>query len=141
MDNTAATQLEIEWRKLLVSRLQTPQRNIRKAIATEREAAETRQADIRQMSPTAEAAHEAFGYGYITEDEYLAIAEQLQSVNLPTAITCAAAELAEIIGRLKREIRDLEWELKPEVERERIRQANAEYKADILQKKEARRDG
>ncbi|OPY61140.1 MAG: hypothetical protein A4E56_02247 [Pelotomaculum sp. PtaU1.Bin065] len=119
---------EIEWRKLLITKLSRALTALNKSAAAEKEATITRQAEIRELYPTKEEAHEAFGYGYITEEEWRSIAEQLESVNAPTITSAARDELRDILSRLRKDIRDLEWEAMPEADRERVRQNIAKHK-------------
>lgn len=119
---------EIEWRKLLIAKLSRTLTALNKSAAAEREAAITRQAEIRELYSTEEEAHEAFGNGYITEEEWRAIAEQLESVNAPTITSAARDELRDILSHFRKDIRDLEWEAMPEADRERVRQNIAKHK-------------
>lgn len=126
MDSNIA--FEIGWRKLLITKLSRILTALNKSSAAETNAAIAWQSEIRERYPTADEAHEAFGWGYITEEEYRTIAEQLESVNAPTITSAARDELRDILSRLRKDIRDLEWEAMPEADRERVRQNIAKYK-------------
>ena len=131
MDHSKDIEFEVEWRKLLISRLARVQTTLNKAAEAEQAAAVTRQAEIRELYPTEEEAHEAFGNADITEDEYRAIAAQLQSATAATPTSAARDELRDILSRLRRAIRDLEWETLPDAEKERIRQSGEKFKDRI----------
>lgn len=122
---------EIQWREKLLSSLSPTLTTYNKHVTKERQAAMERQAEIRKLYPTPEDAHEAFGYGNITEDEYREIAEQLESVNI-TVYTAARDELKSFMSRLRREIKDFTWESTPKEEKERIRANNEQYKQTLI---------
>ena len=118
---------EIEWRKLLVNRLTPVLTRLNKAYDMEQAEKIARQSEIRKLFPTAEEAHEAFGNGYITEDEWRDIEQQLDSVNENTPTSAARDELKEMLAKLRREIRDFEYSMLSDTEKDRIRRSNDEY--------------
>jgi hypothetical protein len=129
-------QFEIQWREKLLSSLARVLTAYNKQVDAERQEAINRQLEIRALYPTPEEAQDAFGYGDITEDAYRGIVEQLESVASPTILSAARDELKEFISRLRREIKGFEWDALPEAEKERIRQSNDQFKADLKRRKE-----
>lgn len=129
MNNDIA--FEIRWRKALIKKLIPFAEKFSKRAENQRTKQIDRQSELRSLYPTEEEAHEAFGYGNITEDEYLQIAEDLAIPDKPTNDSAARDELYDLISRLKREVKDFEWELLPEREREAIKVANAEFRNSI----------
>ncbi|MCB8818669.1 hypothetical protein [Desulfosporosinus shakirovi] len=127
---------EIEWRKLLISKMARTLNALKKNSEAEKAAILARQTKISELYPTAQEAHDAYGYGYITEDEYRTITKKLASVDIPTATSAASDELRDIVSRLKKQIRDLEWEALPESEREAIRLRTERHVSEIKQAKE-----
>lgn len=112
---------EIEWRRLLIKKLQPLLTKLNKVADGDLKAAFDRQAGIRELYPTPEDAHEAFGQGWITEDEYRSIAEMLETETV-THATAARDEVKSLMTRYRREIKDFEWEALPEAEKQRIRE-------------------
>ena len=127
--------LEIEWRKLLIARLSPVLTRLNKVSAAEKAVEEERTAEIRALYPTEEAAHDAFGYGEITEDEYRSIVEGLNVITV-SATSAARDELKSIMACLRRQIKDLEWEMLPEAEKDRIKQSNERYRDELKQRRD-----
>ena len=130
----SATELEIEWRKELLARLQAPLKVLQRKASKE---AEKRLARAQELSAyeTEEEAHEAFGYGEITLDEYYSIKDRFDNVE-PGGVTVTAAEAAleelqDFMHRLQSEIKDLEWSALPEAEKQRIQASNEAYRAAL----------
>jgi len=124
---------EIQYRELLIRRLNYLLVKLNKEVDSEINGRIARQDDIRSKYPDEEAAHEAFGWGYITEDEYLQIAGQLDSVNDPTTLSAARDELRDFIARLKREIKNFKWSMLSDKEKDDIQKSNEALK-DRIQK-------
>jgi hypothetical protein len=122
-DEIIAINFEIAWRELLIKKLTYVQTKLNKETTAQVEAKRARQSELRSLYPSAEAAHEAYGWGFITEDEWREIEQELESVNASTEVSAARDELKSFITRLRREIRDLKWELLPQDEQERIRKS------------------
>jgi len=129
----SATELEIEWRKELLARLQAPLKVLQRKAGKD---LEKRLARAQELSAyeTEEEAHEAFGYGYITWDEYSVIKDRFDNVE-PSIITMSAAEAAleelqDFMHRLQSEIKDLEWSALPEEEQQRIEASNEAFRAN-----------
>lgn len=135
--SNADYEFEIACRQMVVDRLARTLSKLKKDAEAERAAVIARQAELREMYPTEDDAHEAWGYGYITEDEYRTIAGQLADADKPTVTSAARDILCDVLARMRQEIRDLKWEALPEAERERIRKSNADYKDNLKRLKEA----
>lgn len=116
--------LEIKARKELRKRLDHPLKLIKAAAEKELQKRQARVEKNREFK-TYEEAHEAYGWGTITEQEFREIAEAIESgqeyvENTRTPVEIASDMLREITGRLEREIRDFEFLLLPEEEQARI---------------------
>ena len=130
----SATKLEIAWRKELLARLQAPLKVLKRKAGREQEQRLARAQEL-SVYESAEEAHEAYGYGYITWDEYSAIKDRFDNVELGcvdmSAVEAALVELLTIVRRLQNEIKEYEWSALPEEEKQRI-QANSEaYRAAL----------
>jgi len=126
---------EIEWRKALIAKLVRVQTTMNKAAAAEEEAANVRRDELRQYQ-TKEEAQEAYGYGDISLEEYRAIVDDFESNPTITVMCAARDDLREYINRLRREIRDFEWAMLPDEEKERIHRRSAEEKAALRKRRE-----
>jgi len=128
------TKLEIEWREELLARLQAPLKVLKRKAGNE---IEKRLARAQELSvyESAEEAHDAFGYGEITLDEYNAIKDRFDNAQPGSAAMSAAeAALDELQGfmrRLQRDIKDLEWSALPEKEKQRIAASNEAFRAEL----------
>lgn len=131
----AETKFEIDCRKLLVKRLQTPKNTLVTACDREANAYSERIGMLTEFK-SADEAHEAYGWGIITESEYEQVrdlfekGEQIRN-GRATPSSAALQMLNEIISHLSREIRDFKWDALPEAEKERIRQSNEKLKAEL----------
>jgi len=128
------TKQEIEWRNELLARLQAPLKVLKRKAGKEMAQRLARAQELSAYE-TEEEAHEAFGYGYITWDEYIAIKDRFDNVE-PGGATMSAAEAAlnELQGymrRLQSEIKDLEWSALPEEKKQQIRAGNEAYLAEL----------
>lgn len=123
---------EIRWRKALIKKLVPFTEKFSKRAESMKAKEIAKQSNLRSLYPSEEEAHEAFGYGEITEDEYRQIAENLAVPDAPTIDSAARDEMKEFISRLKREVKDFEWEMLPEEKRDAIRNANDKYRNSIL---------
>jgi len=133
------TKLEIEWRRELLARLQAPLNVLQRKAAKEKE---TLLARARELSvyESAEEAHDAFGYGEITYDEYLVIKARFDNVEYGeneamTAVQAALEELLDFMRRLRKQIGDLEWSTLSEEEKTRIQSSNEAYLAELQTRK------
>jgi len=136
----ADLKFETDCRKLLLQRLQTPLNTLNRTRDKELAAHDARVSSLAEYE-SPEAAHEAFGYGYITEDEYRKVCEHFETgeqirAGRVTKTGAAIEMLQEFMVRLKREIKDFEWEALPEEERERIRQAEEKWKEEHSQRRD-----
>jgi|GEM_PF-2473649 len=134
--------LEVACRKLLLKRLQTPMNTLERARAKEVEESEKRIASLTEYQAPEEA-HEAFGYGYISEDEYRKVCdyfkdgEQISSGSV-TETGAAIEILSEFISRLEGEIRYFEWEALPKEEKARIEASNEAWREERRKWRESR---
>lgn len=134
-----AITLELKARKELLKRLQHPTQLIDTAAKKEKDKRAARIEAARQYKDFYDA-QDAYGCGVITEEEFDEICEALELgdkyINEEKSPVEAAAEiLGDFVRKQLSEIHNLEWDLLPEKEKDRIRQQNEE----ILAKREARR--
>jgi hypothetical protein len=133
MNNRAATQFEIEWRKLLIKRLENPLKLLQAAQGNETQKAIEKTSKLVKFD-SYEDAQEAYGYGDITMDELDRIKDMFDGAeNKPeqTSIGAATDELFHIISRLRSDVRSFEWTLLPDEEKERIERASEERHAIV----------
>lgn len=136
-----AITLELKARKELLKRLQHPTQLIDTAAKKEKDKRAARIENARQYTSYQDA-QDAYGWGIITEEEFDEVVKAMELgdkyVNEEKSPVEVAAEiLADFVRKQLSEIHNLEWELLPEKEKERIRKQNEE----ILAKREARRGG
>ena len=119
-----ALALEAKARKELRKRLENPLKLI--AVAAEKEV-QKRQARVERARDfkTYEEAHEAYGWGYITEQEFQDIVDAMERgqeyvETARTPVELAADMLREFCGRIERETRDFEFMMLPVEEQARI---------------------
>lgn len=123
---------EIKARKELLKRLEHPRKLLRAAAQKEHD---KRQALVNHEEyASVDEAHEAYGYGYITEAEFDAIREAFEKGqdfvdNTTTPVEAANRLMIEFAVRLEREVRSLEFELLPEAEKDRIRKESEERRS------------
>lgn len=123
---------EIKARKELLKRLEYPIKLIKDAAQKEYDKRQARIEKNREFA-TWEEAHEAYGYGYLTEEEFRAISDAFELGqeyvdNTTTPVEAASRMLLEFSGRLRREIASMDFELLPAEEQERIRKDTEEKK-------------
>ncbi|MCL2301097.1 MAG: hypothetical protein FWC27_13220 [Firmicutes bacterium] len=122
----------------MLARLQAPLKVLKRKAGKE---IEKRLARAKELSAyeNEEEAHEAYGNGYITFEEYDAIRERFDHAEPGSAAMSAAEaaldELQGIIHRLQREIRDLKWSALPEEEKQRIQTGNDAYREKLQRSK------
>ena len=130
--------IEIKARKLIIKKLETAINALQKTA--DRQKAE-KQAEREKMLAykSYNEAQDAYGWGLITEEEFDAIVEFLESsqeiVDEPTAEEIAVKTLMNWQHHMGAEIANLEFELLPKEEQSRILDKNLE----ILRKREERR--
>lgn len=128
---TKDIQFEIDCRELALTKMGAAIKNLKKADSIAKATHEARRKLLLGSYQTVEEAHDAFGYGYITENEYRAIAEGLEAPYEKSVESAAYEILHDFAVRLKQEIKDFKWEALPQDEKDRIRRANDEYKAGL----------
>ena len=130
--------VEIKARKLVIKKLATAISALQKT-ADRQKAEKTAKREKLLEYKTYNEAQDAYGYGFITEEEFDEIVEFLeksqQIVDEPTAEELALKILLNWRHHMGLEIANLEFEMRPKEEQSRILEKNIE----ILQKREARR--
>lgn len=130
--------MEIKARKLVIKKLATAISALQKT-ADRQKAEKTAKREKLLEYKTYNEAQDAYGYGFITEEEFDEIVEFLeksqQIVDEPTAEELALKILLNWRHHMGLEIANLEFEMLPKEEQSRILEKNIE----ILQKREARR--
>lgn len=127
--NRADLRHEIKARKLVLKRLEHPLVLAKAAAEKKRSERIARLEELGEYK-TYEEAHDAYGWGFITEEEFEAVKsflehkEELKSER--SAEEYAADMIQEFVARLQREITSLQFELLPEKEQQRIQQQHAE---------------
>lgn len=130
--------VEIKARKLVIKKLATAISALQKT-ADRQKAEKTAKREKLLEYKTYNEAQDAYGYGFITEEEFDEIVEFLEKsqaiVDEPTAEELALKILLSWRHHMGLEIANLEFEMLPKEEQSRILEKNIE----ILQKREARR--
>lgn len=130
--------VEIKARKLVIKKLATAISALQKT-ADRKKAEKTAKREKLLEYKTYNEAQDAYGYGFITEEEFDEIVEFLEKsqaiVDEPTAEELALKILLNWRHHMGLEIANLEFEMLPKEEQSRILEKNIE----ILQKREARR--
>lgn len=130
--------VEIKARKLVIKKLATAISALQKT-ADRQKAEKTAKREKLLEYKTYNEAQDAYGYGFITEEEFDEIVEYLEKsqeiVDEPTAEELALKILLNWRHHMGLEIANLEFEMLPKEEQSRILEKNIE----ILQKREARR--
>lgn len=134
-----ALRLEIKARKELIKRLNHPKKLLAAAAQKKKDSRVKRIENARQYRDERDA-QEAYGWGFITEEEYDEIRAALAAGDeyvekTTTPVEVAERMLASFISRLSSEVASLEFDLLPASEQERIRRQNEE----ILKKREERK--
>lgn len=136
-----ALRLEIRARKELIKRLDHPKQLLAAAAKKEKDRRVQRIENARQYKDERDA-QDAYGWGFITEEEYDEIRkaleagdEYIEKTTTPTEI--AEGMLSDFLIRLSREVASFEFDLLPPSEQERIRRQNEE----ILKKRAERKGG
>lgn len=123
-----AMKFEIKCCKYLIRRLETLRKDIQKQVDKETEARIKRHMELCQYKPFEEA-QEAYGADLISDKEYHQVMDMLEKAEeteepVKTIRSAAVEELSRYISDLKRDVRDLEWDMLTPEEQERIRKAN-----------------
>ena len=136
-------QLEIKARRELIKRLAYPLDQLTKADTKERAKREERAAAISEYK-TKEEAQDAYGYESITEDEYHAICEAIESgeeyvAKTITPVNLSMKILRDFIRRMESEKRSLEFELLPPEEQTKRQEAAEKQREEMAARRERRR--
>lgn len=127
--------LEIAWREELLKRLEAPKNTLKRKLEKELIEQEARLVKLRQYS-SLEEAHDAYGYGEITLDEYDLISQDFNNLeNIQTPVSLALDELISIMGRLKKDIDYLKWEALSDAEKQAIEDKNEAYKRELQERR------
>jgi len=142
-DERKDLELEIKARKEVTKRLTYPIDQLVKADAKERAKREERAATLSEYKTIAEA-QDAYGYDLITDDEYHAICEAIESgekyvEETMTPVNLALKILRDFTRQMESEIRSLEFELLPEEEKKKRLAESEARRAEMEARKEARR--
>jgi hypothetical protein len=142
-DERKGLQLEIKARKEVTKRLAYPIDQLVKADTKERSKREERAASLSEYKTVAEA-QDAYGYDLITDDEYHAICEAIESgekyvEETMTPVNLALKILRDFTRRMESEIRSIEFELLPEEEKKKRLAESEARRAEMEARKEARR--
>lgn len=142
-DERKDLQLEIKARKEVTKRLAYPIDQLVKADTKERSKREERAASLSEYKTVAEA-QDAYGYDLITDDEYHAICEAIESgekyvEETMTPVNLALKILRDFTRRMESEIRSIEFELLPEEEKKKRLAESEARRAEMEARKEARR--
>jgi cob(I)alamin adenosyltransferase len=122
---------EIAWKKEFIKRLQTPIKSLEKAVDKEKAKAEARLAKARTFE-SFEEAQDAYGYGEITLEEledFVAIAKNA-TTTFKTSKSLALAELHRMIRQAEKDIKDLEFMMLPDQEKDKRAKALQEWKEE-----------
>lgn len=122
---------EIAWREIVIAKLERVLAPLNKVAKLEQMDAAARQNEIRRAYSTPEEAQDAYGYGYITEDEYQEFLSEMEHKDAPTMTSAARDYIKEQLARLRREIKDFRWMALPEAEREAIKARNKRYREEL----------
>jgi hypothetical protein len=131
---------EIDCRELLIKKLQTTEKSLKKMKEKEIEKNLKRLSELTKYE-TLEDVEWAWGYAEITSEEHdklLKMFEKSEEIE-QGGVTLASAALEilrDYTGRLKRDIRDFKWELLPDSEKDRINKSNEEFHEEIKRKRE-----
>ena len=129
---------EIAWRKELLQRLQVPMNTLTRKLAKEQELKLKRLEELQQYSSPQEA-QDAYGYGYITWEEYEAICQGFEvAENTVSPVEAAKDELQEIILRLEADIRHFRWTALSDEEKAEIEKRNSEWRDDLAKRKKGK---
>ena len=124
--------IELKARKLVLAKLESALKPLAAKAERHRVDRAVRRETLLGEYKTYDEAHEAYGYGYISEKEFEEIAEFLESsqkkVDAPDAEAIAADILKGWIKIMKSDIDHFEFELKSPEEREEIRRKNEEFR-------------
>ena len=124
--------IELKARKLILAKLESALKPLAAKAERQRIDRAVRRETLLGEYKTYDEAHEAYGYGYISEKEFEEITKFLESsqkkVDVPDAEAIAADILKGWIKITKSDIDHFEFELKSPEEQEEIRRKNEEFR-------------
>jgi len=142
-DEIKDLKIELKARQLVLSKLETALKPIEaKAKRQHTDRAVRRETMLREYK-TYDEAHEAYGYGYITQKEFEEITALLENsqkiVDKPDAEAIAASIIKHWIKTTKSDIYYFEFELKSPEEQEEIRQKDEAFRREQDERRKRRR--
>jgi hypothetical protein len=132
---------EVAWKKELIKCLQAPIRSLEKATDKEKAKAEAKLSKIKSFE-SFEEAQEAYGYGEITLKEledFMAIAKNATTTPR-TPKSLALAELYAIVGQAEKDIKDLEFMMLPDKEKDKQAKNSKKWKEEHINRMQEFRD-
>lgn len=140
-----ATELEAKARKELLRRLEHPLKLLKTAGEKERAKREERITSAREYKTIVDA-QEAYGWGYLSDDEYHAIKEAIENgeeyiENSISPVELAAKLLSDFTRRISSELRGLVFDLLPIEEQIKRMEAAEKRREEMEARKEARERG
>lgn len=139
-----ATELEAKARKELLRRLEHPLKLLKTAGEKERAKREERITSAREYKTIVDA-QEAYGWGYLSDDEYHALVESIEKgeeyvENTISHVEMAADMLNDFVRRMASELRGLEFDLLPFEEQIRRMEASEKRREEMEARKAAREE-
>lgn len=126
--------IELKARKLVLAKLESALKPLAAKAERQRVDRSVRREVLLGEYKTYDEAHEAYGYGYISEKEFNEIVDFLENsqkkVDAPDAEAIAADILKGWIKITKSDISYFEFELKSPEEQEEIRRKNEEFRRE-----------
>jgi len=125
-----ATKLELDAYVYLEKKLQGLKNQIQKTIDKQAKQVVDRATELMEYK-TEEEVQEAYGWGYITETERQKLIDRLrgaeETAELPTKESMAMAELNSIIAKVNGMVREFEYALLTDEEKEQRQKRNEEF--------------
>lgn len=133
--------IEVDCRNILLKKLEAVKTSLGKVVDKET-AKRAERIAVQSEYSTVEEAHEAFGWGSITYEEYIEVVASIEDgkkfvEETQTKNSLALEMLNDFMKILKRDAKGWEWEMLPEKEKDAIRKSSEEYR----EKMEARKRG
>lgn len=131
--------VELKARKLVLAKLETALKPLQAKAERQHTDRAARREALLHYYKTYDEAHEAYGYGYITEKEFQDIVDFLESsqekVDAPDAEAIAASIIKDWIKRMNSDIYHFEFELKSPEEQEDIRRKNEQFQQEQAERR------
>ena len=131
--------IELKARKLVLAKLETALKPLQAKAERQRTDRAVRREVMLGEYKTYDEAHEAYGYGYITEKEFQEIVDYLENsqkkVDAPDAEAIAADIIKRIIKHMNSDIYHFEFELKSPEEQEDILKRNEQFRKEQAERR------